>query len=86
LLLLSKLLFAFCCEIVLFTLKIMAEAASSQDLRCSKCRSSLGVNPDQVHDLEGQSLDQTLIFLREDKLPEWIEQKVEEVKTLLIQL
>ncbi len=64
----------------------MAEAASSQDLRCSKCRSSLGVNPDQVHDLEGQSLDQTLIFLREDKLPEWIEQKVEEVKTLLIQL
>jgi hypothetical protein len=59
----------------------MAEAASSQDLRCSKCRSGLGVNPDQVHDLEGQTLDQTLIFLKEDKLPEWIEQKVEEVKT-----
>ena len=57
----------------------MAEAASSEDLRCCKCRSGLGVNPDQVHDLEGRTLDQTLFFLREDKLPEWIEQKVEEV-------
>ena len=63
----------------------MAEAASSQeDLRCSKCRSGLSVNPDQLHDLESPALDQTLIFIREDKLPEWIEQKVEEVETFAI--
>ena len=66
-------------KLFLLHFEIMAEAASSEDLRCCKCRSGLGVNPDQVHDLEGQTLDQTLFFLREDKLPEWIEQKVEEV-------
>jgi hypothetical protein len=60
----------------------MATAQSdptSQDLRCNKCRTSLSVSSDHVQNLEGKNLDQTLIFLREDSLPEWIELKVEEV-------
>ena len=58
-------------------------SGSSQDLRCNKCRASLNVQSDHVQDIEGKNLDQTLIFLREDCLPQWIELKVEEVTTNL---
>ena len=58
-------------------------SGSSQDLRCNKCRASLNVQSDHVQNIEGKNLDQTLIFLREDCLPQWIELKVEEVTTNL---
>jgi hypothetical protein len=59
-----------------------ADSTSKQDLKCNKCRVTLNVDSDQIQEVEGKHLDQSLIFLREDKLPEWIEKKVEE-KTLM---
>jgi hypothetical protein len=56
-----------------------ADSTSKQDLKCNKCRVTLNVDSDQIQEIEGKQLDQSLIFLREDKLPEWIEKKVEEV-------
>jgi hypothetical protein len=56
-----------------------ADSTSKQDLKCNKCRVTLNVDSDQIQEVEGKQLDQSLIFLREDKLPEWIEKKVEEV-------
>jgi hypothetical protein len=54
-------------------------SASSQplpDLKCYKCRSSLNLTNDDIVD---KGSDQSLIILREDDLPEWIQQKIEEV-------
>ena len=65
-----------------FYFSIMATSkseSSSQDLRCNKCRTTLNVDPGQIEDPESKNVDQSLIFLREDQLPEWIEKKVEEV-------
>ena len=60
----------------------MASAASSStpspfpDLKCSKCRKSLNLGNEDIDD---QAVEPSLIFLREDNLPEWILLKVEEV-------
>ena len=58
----------------------MAAVAGSNpsDLKCFKCRSGLEVSTDDVFDQD--SADQSLVVLREDKLPEWVQVKIEEVK------
>ena len=58
----------------------MAAVAGSNpsDLKCFKCRNGLEVSTDDVVDQD--SADQSLVVLREDKLPEWVQVKIEEVK------
>jgi hypothetical protein len=51
-------------------------ADTGEDLKCCKCRTGLGVRADAN---TADHADETQIFLAEDRLPEWIVLKIEEV-------